>query len=125
LGSGKNNLTEPTQRSIRSFEVLQQTIARRFVEVQEKMERGRTFLAARLQNGRLAGLMHWSAARSTSTWRPRARSRRRRYYGLAVLFNIQVDAWPAVLLAFSLYSGAFLGEIWRGSIEAIPRAQWV
>ena len=46
------------------------------------------------------------------------------YYGLAVLFNIQVDAWPAVLLAFSLYSGAFLGEIWRGSIEAIPRAQW-
>ena len=46
------------------------------------------------------------------------------YYGLAVLFNIQVDAWPGVLLAFSLYSGAFLGEIWRGSIEAIPRAQW-
>ena len=46
------------------------------------------------------------------------------YYGLAVLFNIQVDAWPAVLLAFSLYSGAFLGEIWRGSIEAIPRPQW-
>jgi len=46
------------------------------------------------------------------------------YYGLAVLFNIHVDAWPAVLLAFTLYSGAFLGEIWRGSIEAIPRAQW-
>ena len=46
------------------------------------------------------------------------------YYGLAVLFRIQVDAWPAVLLCFSLYSGAFLGEIWRGSIEAIPRAQW-
>jgi polar amino acid transport system permease protein len=46
------------------------------------------------------------------------------YYGLAVLFNIQVAAWPAVLLAFTLYSGAFLGEIWRGSIEAIPRAQW-
>jgi polar amino acid transport system permease protein len=45
-------------------------------------------------------------------------------YGLAVLFRIQVDAWPAAVLAFSLYSGAFLGEIWRGSIEAIPRAQW-
>src|SRR5216683_1545708 len=39
------------------------------------------------------------------------------YYGLAVLFNIHVDAWPAVLLAFTLYSGAFLGEIWRGSIQ--------
>jgi polar amino acid transport system permease protein len=46
------------------------------------------------------------------------------YYGIAVLFNIQVDAWPAVLLAFTLYSGAFLGEIWRGSIQAIPRPQW-
>ena len=46
------------------------------------------------------------------------------YYGLAVVFNIQVPAWPAVLLAFTLYSGAFLGEIWRGSIQAIPRPQW-
>jgi polar amino acid transport system permease protein len=46
------------------------------------------------------------------------------YYGLAVLFNIQVDAWSAVLLAFTLYSGAFLGEIWRGSIQAVPRPQW-
>lgn len=46
------------------------------------------------------------------------------YYGLAVLFNMQVDAWPAVALAFTLYSGAFLGEIWRGSIQAIPRTQW-
>ena len=46
------------------------------------------------------------------------------YYGIAVLFNIQVDAWPAVLLAFTLYSGTFLGEIWRGSIQAIPRSQW-
>ena len=46
------------------------------------------------------------------------------YYGLAVLLNLQVDPWPAVLLAFTLYSGAFLGEIWRGSIEAIPLPQW-
>jgi polar amino acid transport system permease protein len=46
------------------------------------------------------------------------------YYGLAVLFDIQVGAWPAVLIAFTLYSGAFLGEIWRGSIQAIPRPQW-
>src|SRR5882672_5455117 len=27
------------------------------------------------------------------------------YYGLAVLFDIQVGAWPAVLTAFTLYSG--------------------
>jgi len=46
------------------------------------------------------------------------------YYGFAVLFDMQVDAWPAVALAFTLYSGAFLGEIWRGSIQAIPPTQW-
>jgi polar amino acid transport system permease protein len=46
------------------------------------------------------------------------------YYGLAVLLGMQVDAWPAVALAFTLYAGAFLGEIWRGSIQAIPRTQW-
>ena len=46
------------------------------------------------------------------------------YYGLAVLFNLQVDAWTAVSIAFTLYAGAFLGEIWRGSIQAIPRPQW-
>jgi polar amino acid transport system permease protein len=46
------------------------------------------------------------------------------YYGLAVVFNLQVDAWPAVTLAFTLYSGAFLGEIWRGAIQAIAPTQW-
>jgi polar amino acid transport system permease protein len=46
------------------------------------------------------------------------------YYGLAVLFDLQVDAWPAVLIAFTLYSGAFLGDIWRGALQAIPWAQW-
>ena len=46
------------------------------------------------------------------------------YYGLAVIFNVQIGAWPAVLIAFTLYSAAFLGEIWRGAIEAIPKPQW-
>jgi polar amino acid transport system permease protein len=46
------------------------------------------------------------------------------FYGVAVLFHVDIDAWPAVMIAFTLYSGAFLGEIWRGSIQAIPRAQW-
>jgi polar amino acid transport system permease protein len=46
------------------------------------------------------------------------------YYGAAVLFDIPIDAWSAVVLVFTCYSGAFLGEIWRGAIQAIPRAQW-
>ena len=44
------------------------------------------------------------------------------YYGLA-LYGMKLDAWAAVALAFTLHASAYLGEIWRGSIEAVPRGQ--
>jgi len=46
------------------------------------------------------------------------------YYGLAVLFAIRLDPWPAVTLAFTCYAAAFLGEIWRGAIQAVGPGQW-
>jgi polar amino acid transport system permease protein len=46
------------------------------------------------------------------------------FYGLAVLIGVQLPPWPAVILAFTLYASAFLGEIWRGTIQAVPHAQW-
>jgi polar amino acid transport system permease protein len=46
------------------------------------------------------------------------------FYGLAVLFGVRMDPWPAVALAFTLYASAFLGEIWRGAIQAVPATQW-
>jgi polar amino acid transport system permease protein len=46
------------------------------------------------------------------------------YYGFAVLFDIRIDTWSAVCLAFTAYAAAFLGEIWRGAIQAIPGQQW-
>ena len=46
------------------------------------------------------------------------------YYGLAVLTGLRIDPWPAVSMAFTLYAAAFLGEIWRGAIQAVPRQQW-
>ncbi|MBL8671933.1 MAG: amino acid ABC transporter permease, partial [Alphaproteobacteria bacterium] len=46
------------------------------------------------------------------------------FYGLVVLFGLKLDPWPAVTFAFTAYSAAFLGEIWRGCIQAIPRTQW-
>jgi polar amino acid transport system permease protein len=46
------------------------------------------------------------------------------FYGLAVLTGLRLDPWPAVALAFTLYAAAFLGDIWRGTLEAIPRTQW-
>jgi polar amino acid transport system permease protein len=45
------------------------------------------------------------------------------YFGLALL-GLDVPAWAAACLALTLYSSAFLTEIWRGCVEAIPRGQW-
>ena len=44
------------------------------------------------------------------------------YYGLA-LIGLKLDPWASVAIGFTLHASAFLGEIWRGSIEAIPRGQ--
>jgi polar amino acid transport system permease protein len=46
------------------------------------------------------------------------------FYGLAVLTGVQIDPWPAVILAFTLYAAAFLGEIWHAALDAVPRSQW-
>jgi polar amino acid transport system permease protein len=45
------------------------------------------------------------------------------YFGLA-LFGINVSAWTAAGLALTLYTSAFLAEIWRGCVNAIPKGQW-
>jgi polar amino acid transport system permease protein len=45
------------------------------------------------------------------------------YFG-ANLFGVGTDPWLAVTLALTLYASAFLGEIWRGCIQAVPRGQW-
>ncbi|EJB01669.1 amine acid ABC transporter, permease protein, 3-TM region, His/Glu/Gln/Arg/opine family [Rhizobium leguminosarum bv. trifolii WSM597] len=44
------------------------------------------------------------------------------YYGLA-LIGLMLDAWVAVAIGLTLHASAYLGEIWRGSIEAVPRGQ--
>jgi polar amino acid transport system permease protein len=45
------------------------------------------------------------------------------YFGLA-LFGINVPAWVAAAAALTLYTSAYLAEIWRGCIESIPKGQW-
>lgn len=45
------------------------------------------------------------------------------YFGLALL-GWNVSAWMAASVALTLYSSAFLSEIWRGCFMAIPRGQW-
>lgn len=45
------------------------------------------------------------------------------YFGLGLL-GINVAPLVASALALSIFASAYLGDIWRGNIEAIPRAQW-
>jgi polar amino acid transport system permease protein len=45
------------------------------------------------------------------------------FFGIA-LFGIEVSPLMAAWLALTLWTSAFLTEIWRGCVEAIPRGQW-
>jgi len=45
------------------------------------------------------------------------------YFG-ASLLGLQANAWFAAALGLTFYTSAFLGEIWRGCIQAVPRGQW-
>ncbi|MBK8738251.1 MAG: amino acid ABC transporter permease [Betaproteobacteria bacterium] len=45
------------------------------------------------------------------------------YFGLSIL-GYSLPPWIAAALGFSVYAGAFLGEIWRGALISIPRTQW-
>lgn len=45
------------------------------------------------------------------------------FFGAPVL-GFDINPWVAAAVALILNSSAFLGEIWRGCIEAIPSGQW-
>lgn len=45
------------------------------------------------------------------------------YFGIA-LFGINTSPWVAAAVALTLYTSAFLTEIWRGCVAAIPKGQW-
>ncbi|PTM94148.1 amino acid ABC transporter permease [Mycoplana dimorpha] len=44
------------------------------------------------------------------------------FFGLNIL-GFGINPWIAAALAFTLHASAFLGEIWRGCIEAVPSGQ--
>jgi len=45
------------------------------------------------------------------------------FFGAPVL-GLDINPWLSAGIALVLNSSAFLGQIWRGCIEAIPRGQW-
>ena len=44
------------------------------------------------------------------------------FFGINI-FGLPINPWIAASLALTLHASAFLGEIWRGCIEAVPRGQ--
>lgn len=45
------------------------------------------------------------------------------YFGLSI-GGFEVPALVAAGLAMTAYSSAYLGEIWKGCIQAVPKTQW-
>ena len=45
------------------------------------------------------------------------------FFGVA-LFGVDVSPWTAASLALTLYSSAFLTDIWFGSVKALAKGQW-
>jgi polar amino acid transport system permease protein len=45
------------------------------------------------------------------------------FFGLALL-GVDVTPWMAASTALILWTAAFLAEIWRGCVEAVPKGQW-
>ena len=45
------------------------------------------------------------------------------YFGLSII-GFKLSPLFAAGISFTVYCAAFLGEIWRGCIEAVPKTQW-
>ena len=40
------------------------------------------------------------------------------------LIGLEVSPWVAAALGLTLFTSAYLGEIWRGCVESVPKGQW-
>lgn len=45
------------------------------------------------------------------------------FFGVALL-GVDISPWLAAAIALTLFTSAYLAEIWRGCVEAIPKGQW-
>jgi polar amino acid transport system permease protein len=46
------------------------------------------------------------------------------FFGLSVVFKLNLSPLQAATVALTGFTSAFLADIWRGSIEAVPKGQW-
>lgn len=45
------------------------------------------------------------------------------FFGLA-LFGVDISPLAAAMLGLTFFTSAYLAEIWRGCVEALPKGQW-
>ncbi len=45
------------------------------------------------------------------------------FFGIS-LFGVGVSPWLAASVCLTLYSSAYLAEIWRGCVDSVPKGQW-
>lgn len=45
------------------------------------------------------------------------------FFGLS-LVGLDVSPWIAAAVGLTLFTSAYLAEIWRGCVESVPRGQW-
>jgi polar amino acid transport system permease protein len=46
------------------------------------------------------------------------------FFGIPILLGFDVPAFVSASVALIAYTTAYLADIWRGSVESIPKAQW-
>lgn len=46
------------------------------------------------------------------------------FFGISIVTGINLSPLVAASLALTAYTSAFLGDIWRGAIQAVPKGQW-
>jgi polar amino acid transport system permease protein len=45
------------------------------------------------------------------------------FFGLSIL-GIELTPWMSATIALTTFTSAFLSDIWRGSVQSIPKGQW-
>lgn len=40
------------------------------------------------------------------------------------LIGLEISPWVAAALGLTLFTSAYLGEIWRGCVDSVPKGQW-
>jgi polar amino acid transport system permease protein len=45
------------------------------------------------------------------------------FFGLPML-GFRIEAWTAAVIGLTFFASAFLADIWRGGVQALPRGQW-